>query len=129
MAWTVDGSNVTATSTRREITGNTVEIVGAFTTSRTRSTGVDIKGLPLAVGTYRIIAPTGAANELFAAYVDVDLNSTSSNGYFSTSGTVTVSSVSSSNISGTFSYVAEDRSSGSTAPPKAITNGRFNMAL
>jgi hypothetical protein len=129
MAWTVDGNNVTATSTRKEITGNTVEIVGSYTTSRTASTGVDIKGLPLAVGTYSIIAPTGGANELFAAYVDVNLSSTTSNGYFSTGGTVTVSSVSSSNITGTFSYVAEDVSSGSTAAPKTITNGKFNMAL
>lgn len=117
MSWTVDGSNVTASSAVAHTSGaNTVTLAGA-----TSDTGGLFLDVPKTAGTYKL---SSTSNES-ATYI-VTPSQGSSQVYDATSGSIIVSSVSATNISGTFTFTGT--LSGGTAT-KTLTNGRFNVKL
>lgn len=125
VSWTVDGTAYTATNIQKTTTGNTFEFAGSITKSTTDSKGVDIT-FPKALGTYAIPG-TGAA-AVTAVYVVVGPTAGAAAGYVGTGGSITVTSLTATNISGTFSFTGVDSFSGS-AVTKAVSNGTFNIAL
>lgn len=122
VSWTVDGNNVTAANIQKTSTGNNFEFAGTLTTSTTNSSGVDIT-VPKAVGTYAI--PGSGATAIQALYLLVT-PATSPAVYYANSGSVTVTSVSATNIVGTFTFTGTDTFTGTTLS-KTITNGKFNI--
>ncbi|GAB3722520.1 hypothetical protein GCM10027594_03280 [Hymenobacter agri] len=117
MSWTVDGNNVTAsTAVSQAVSGNLVTLAGS-----TGNTGGIFLDVPKTAGTYTITSSSDAS----ASYV-VTPSSGSSQFYDATSGTIVVSTVSATSISGTFTFTGTV--SGGTAT-KAITNGKFNVKL
>lgn len=124
VTWTVDGNNVTATNIQKGPSGSNFEFAGSYTTSSTNSSGVDIT-LPKVVGTYAV--PGTGTNAIIAAYVAITPTTTPAI-YLGTSGTVTVTSVTATNIIGTFSFTGTS-TFGGTSTTKSITNGQFNVAF
>lgn len=124
VSWTVDGNNVTAANIQKTTSGNNFEFAGSYTTSTTNSSGVDIT-VPKVVGTYAI--PGSGATAIQALYLLVTPN-TSPAVYYATSGTVTVTSVTATNIVGTFTFSGTDTFTG-TPLTKSITNGKFNVTF
>lgn len=117
MSWTVDGSNVTASSAVSQASsGNLVTLAGA-----TGSTGGVFLDVPKTVGSYTITSTSDAS----ASYV-VTPASGGSQFYDGTTGTIVVSAVSATNITGTFTFTGTGSSAAST---KTITNGKFNVKL
>jgi hypothetical protein len=123
VTWTVDGTSITATSIQKSTTGNNFEFAGSYTVSTTNSKGVDIT-LPKAVGTYAI--PGSGATAVQAIYLAVGTGAPAA--YIATTGTVTVTSLTATNIIGTFSFTGTDSFNG-TSTTKSVTNGTFNIAL
>ena len=123
VTWTVDGNNITATNIQRSNSGNNFEFAGSYTTSTSSSVGVDIT-LPKAVGTYAV--PGSGATAVQAIYVAITPGGAA--GYIGTAGTVTVTSVTATNIIGTFSFTGTDSFNGNSTT-KTITNGKFNVTL
>jgi hypothetical protein len=125
VTWTVDGASYVAANIQRTSTINTFEFAGSITRSTTDSKGVDIT-FPKAVGTYDI--PGTGASAVQAIYLEVGPTAGTAAGYVGTSGTITVTNVTASNISGTFSFTGLDSHAGPGAT-KSISNGTFNIAL
>lgn len=125
VSWQVDGTTYTATNLQKVSSGNTFEFAGSITTSTIDSKGVDIT-FPKAVGTYAI--PGTGATAVTAVYVVVGPAASNAAGYVGTGGTITVTSLTASNISGTFSFTGLD-SYGGAGATKTISNGTFNIAL
>lgn len=124
VTWTVDGTNMTATNIQKSTSGNNFEFAGTITTSTTNSSGVDIT-VPKTVGTYAI--PGSGATAIQALYLLVTPTTTPAV-YNATGGSVTVSSVTATNIVGTFTFTGTDTFTGTTLT-KTITNGKFNLAF
>lgn len=116
MSWTVDGNSVTATSAVTQAMGTTVTVAGA-----TGDTGGVFLDVPKTTGTYAL---SSTSNES-ATYI-ITPSQGASQVYESTSGSIVVSSVSATNISGTFTFTGT--LSGGTAA-KMLTNGKFNVKL
>lgn len=112
MSWTVDGSNVTASSAVGVASGTEVTVAGA-----TGNTGGVFLDVPKTVGTYTISSTSAAG----ANYV-VTPSSGGSQSYDATSGSIVVTSVSANNIVGTFTFTG----AGSGSTSKTLTNGKFN---
>lgn len=117
MSWTVDGSNATTTTAAAQVTsGNIVTLFGA-----TGNTGGVILDVPKTAGTYTITSTSDAS----ATYL-VTPSTGASQSYDATTGTLVVSAVSATNISGTFTFTGAASSGTAT---KALTNGKFNVKL
>jgi Family of unknown function (DUF6252) len=117
MSWTVDGNNATATTAAAQATtGNIVTLFGA-----TGNTGGVILDVPKTAGTYSITSTSDASGSYL-----VTPGTGASQSYDATTGTIVVSSVTATNISGTFTFTGAG-SSGSTT--KTLTNGKFNVKL
>ena len=125
VSWTVDGATYIAANIQKTSTPSTFEFAGSITRSTTDSKGVDIT-FPKALGTYAI--PGTGASAVQAVYLLVGPTAGTATGYVGTSGTITVSTLTATNISGTFSFTGLD-SQGGTGATKAISNGTFNIAL
>ncbi|WP_210517652.1 DUF6252 family protein [Hymenobacter terricola] len=116
MSWTVDGNNVTATTAvSQAASGTLVTLAGA-----TSSTGGVFLDVPKVVGTY----PVTSTSDASASYV-VTPSTGSSQFYDATTGTIVVSAVSATSISGTFTFTG----AGTGAATKTLTNGKFNVKL
>lgn len=120
MSWTVDGSNVTAIMTDKTVSADDIKLDGA-TGTISGSTVVELT-MPKKVGTYDLASGSTNAIAIYAIG-----NTSSGTGYFATSGTITVSNLSATNVTGTFTFKGEEL--GGTKPAKTITNGKFNIAL
>ncbi|RZL16126.1 MAG: hypothetical protein EOO62_02175 [Hymenobacter sp.] len=116
MSWTIDGSNVTATTAVAQSSGTDVTLAGS-----TGSTGGVFLDMPKTAGTYTLSSTSAAS----ASYV-VTPSQGSSQFYDATSGSIVVSTVTATAISGTFTFTG--KLSGSTAT-KTLTNGKFNVKL
>jgi hypothetical protein len=114
VSWTVDGANVTATNVQKTVTATEVTI-SAAAVAGSAVTSVTLN-VPKTVGTYTIDANSDAG----AIY------STSSDAFFSSAGTITVTSVS-PNIIGTYTFTGS--SIATTGSTKSISNGKFNVVL
>ncbi|GAB2875628.1 DUF6252 domain-containing protein [Hymenobacter ruber] len=117
MSWTVDGANVTAAVALSQTLGSTFAVSGT-TSASGAGTSVTLF-IPKTAGTYTL-APNGTNTALYA----VTPASGNSAIYDATTGTIVVSSVTATNISGTFTFTG---STGSAT--KAISNGKFNVKL
>lgn len=130
MSWAINGTAVSTTQTQVDLQPSSVpsgyiEVVGAYNTA-TASTGVDLV-MPKAVGTYAVT--DSIQNGPKAAYVVVALTSTgSSSGMFGRVGTITVTSLTATEIVGTFTFSGQSSGTGASVQ-QAITNGKFNVTL
>lgn len=125
VVWTVGTDNYSALNIQKNSTANTFEFAGSVTRSSTDSKGVDIT-FPKALGTYAI--PGSGTSAVTAIYVVVGPTAGTAAAYIGTSGTITVTNLTATNISGTFSFTGADSNGGSGAT-KTVTNGTFNIAL
>ena len=107
MSWTVDAANASATTTQAQISGNNVAISGT-------SVGTNmLVYAPKVAGTYQI--GSGGAT---AGYT---ITAGTPKFYSATSGTIVISTISATNVTGTFTFVGTD-----SGVSKTITNGTFN---
>ena len=120
MSWTADGAAVTAASTQKSVSSTRYTFTGSFA-SAAGSSSVQLQ-MPNAAGTY-LIAAGGNASALYSASVG-----TTATLYASTSGTITVTSVTATNVTGTFDFVGRD-AFGGTTNTKTVSNGKFNIVL
>jgi hypothetical protein len=131
MSWTINGTAVSTTQTRVDLQPSSVpsgyiEVVGAYNTTAA-STGVDLV-MPKAVGTYAVT--DSIQNGPKAAYVVAALSAGGSSlGMFGHVGTITVSSVTATEIVGTFNFTGDSFVSGGATTTQTITNGKFNVTL
>jgi hypothetical protein len=116
MSWTIDGSNVTASSAVSQTMGTDVTLAGA-----TNATGGVFLDMPKTVGTYTL-SSSSAANASYA----VTPTQGSTKFYESTSGSIVVSTVTATAISGTFTFTGTLSDGTAT---KTLTNGKFNVKL
>ena len=118
MSWTVDGNNVTAVTAVSQAMGTTLTVVGSTGSTGAASTvSLDI---PKTAGTYTL-----TSTSTYGASYAVTPASGSSQFYDSTAGSIVVSSVTATNIVGTFTFTGA--TSGGTT--KSISNGKFNVKL
>jgi hypothetical protein len=115
MSWTVDGSSVTATAVA-QTTGTDVTLAGS-----TGSTGGIFLDMPKTVGTY----PLSSSSTASASYV-VTPTQGGSQFYDATSGSIVVSTVTATAITGTFTFTGALSDGTKT---KTLTNGKFNVKL
>jgi hypothetical protein len=116
MSWTLDGNNVTASTAIAQTSSSDVTLAGA-----TGSTGGVFLDVPKTVGTYTLTSTSTAS----ASYVLTPTQG-SSQFYEATTGSIVVSTVTATAISGTFTFTGT--LSGGTAT-KTLTNGKFNVKL
>jgi len=119
MRATLDGTAWTANSAFfSDTSSNGLEIYG-FTGS-----GPSLKGFtlvcPKQAGTYSLMNDTAATTPRSGVYFE------SNSVWISNSGTLTITSLSSTNVKGTFSFNASGLLGGATGT-KAITSGSFNL--
>ncbi|MDO7877485.1 DUF6252 family protein [Hymenobacter sp. ASUV-10] len=119
VSWTVDGNNVTASQVQKTV-GTTEVSISAAAGSATSASGITLT-VPKAVGTYTISA-TSAADATYTT-----ATSGSAGLYGATSGTIAVTSLTATNIIGTYSFTGTDAIGGTAT--KTISNGKFNVAL
>jgi hypothetical protein len=115
MSWTVDGNSVTATAVA-QTTGTDVTLAGS-----TGSTGGIFLDMPKTVGTY----PLSSSSTASASYV-VTPTQGGSQFYDATSGSIVVSTVTATAITGTFTFTGALSDGTKT---KTLTNGKFNVKL
>ena len=114
MTWSVDGSNITAVDYNGQKSGTDIIISGSTSTS---NSGNDVYlKMPRRTGTYNLSPST---TDVAAFYFE---NGTIE--YTGLSGSIVVSTVTSDNIKGTFSFNGARTNSSST---KNVTNGKFNI--
>ena len=124
MSWTVDGNNVTAATAVSQATavpqamGTTLTVVGS--TGSTGAASTIFLNIPKTAGTYTL-----TSTSTYSATYAVTPASGSSQFYDSTAGSIVVSSVTATNIVGTFTFTGA--TSGGTT--KSISNGKFNVKL
>lgn len=122
ISWTVDGSDMKVGAVTTPVSGTVIQLTGyRSTTTSTSSTSAATISLtmPKKVGTYAMSNNNGTAS---ASYGD--------NGalYLDTTGTITVSNLTATSITGTFSFSGANPFS-SPNSTKIITNGQFNVLL
>lgn len=114
MSWTVDNNNVNADAATAQVSGSEVIVTGAK-----GSTGGIFLQVPKTVGTYTLSSTSAAS----ANYIVTPAQG-SSQFYDATSGSIVVSTVTATAITGTFTFTGT--LSGSTTT-KVLTNGKFNV--
>lgn len=119
VSWTVDGSNVTASQVQKTVNATDIDITAAAG-SATSASLISLV-VPKTVGTYTI-------NSTSVADADFTTSTGTTAGFYNaTSGTITVTSLTATNIIGTFSFTGTATLSGTGT--KTISNGKFNVAL
>jgi hypothetical protein len=122
-SWTADGTNYTSTTAVKSVAGGGMALLGQYKASNndTYNVSINVSAMP---GTYTI---GGGSNDALLSY-DHTIGGTSTSyvaSGTSGSGTVTVTSVTASEIVGTFSFTGETMTMPKTS--KTITNGKFNL--
>lgn len=120
MTATVDGDSWTAVQIAAVNNSGVVAISG----SNTALLAVGFAFIGDTIGTY----PIGPSSSTSANVID-NLSTTWSANGFQGSGTVTVSSLSATGASGTFSYSAPLTSGSGTPATRVVTNGTFNVTF
>lgn len=131
MSWTVNGINMTTAQIRvvrqaSYLPAGYIEVIGAYNTT-TASNGMDLV-MPKAVGTYAVTDSVQDGPK--AAYVVAAglSGGGSSSAMFGHVGTITITSLTATEMVGTFSF--SGTGSGTGAPvQQTITNGKFNVNL
>lgn len=130
MSWEVNGTAMSTTQTMYKVQASylksgQIEVIGTYNNA-TASNGVDLI-MPKAVGTYAVTDTSQTSSR--AAYVVVPLSGGGGSSGMFGNGTVTVTSLTSTEIIGTFNYSGRASGSGGTTVQQAITNGKFNVSL
>lgn len=130
LSWTVDGGNVSTTTTQSQKSNSLITVAGTVASGST-SSYLSLQ-IPNAVGTY-----TFGASSLASATYSTTSGSNSTVYYagplpLSTgqtvigSGTIVVTALTATNVKGTFTFSGSNINSNTS---KAITNGTFNVGL
>ena len=122
ISWTVDGSDIKVGAIATPVSATIIQLTGyrSVTTSTSTSNTATISLImPKSIGTYTLSNNKGAAS---ASYGD------SGTLYLDTTGTITVSSLTATSITGTFSFSGANPFSTPNST-KSITNGQFNVLL
>lgn len=121
--WTVDGKNYTATTSNGAVNAGNLIIGATYTVSSNESYSITL-GVPAATGTYTI----GSSNSTTTAGYGTTIAGALT-GYIAASsigsGTITVTTLSATEIIGTFSFTAMATNASATMKP--ITNGKFSI--
>lgn len=121
--WTADGKNYTATTSNGAVNGNNLIIGATYTVSSNEMYSITL-GVPAATGTYTI----GSSNSTTTAGYGTTIAGALT-GYIAASGvgsgTITVTTLSATEIIGTFSFTAMATNASATMKP--ITNGKFSI--
>ena len=121
ISWTLNGSDERVSAVSSPVSATSVELIGYRLTSTATSsstTAVIFLTMPKKIGTYTLKNNNGAATAEYGG--DEQL-------YLDTTGTITVTDLTATTITGTFSFTGADTlSPGST---RTITNGQFSVAL
>jgi hypothetical protein len=126
MSWTVDGATVKTTNLQSQKNGATLSVAGTQDLSNT-SAGYIALEIPTAMGTYTF-SPTATASAVYSASSPrmVYYAGASSGNTVTGAGTIVVTALSSTNITGTFTFTGIESTTGAS---KSITNGTFNVGL
>ena len=127
MSWTAYGSNVTATTTDKLVSTTKIELVGAAKVGMVGNSIInEAVGLtiPQSVGTYQLTATSDAS----ARYIFSGGGGLPGQNYKAESGTLTVTTLTATNVKGTFDFTGVVVSNGTTES-RIITNGKFDFAL
>ena len=119
MSWTVDGGNVTAATAVSQTSGSDITLAGGTGTTGA-SSGIFLE-VPKTAGTYTLSSTSNSS----ASY-QVTPASGSTQSYEATTGTIVVSGITATNITGTYTFTGTDVN-GTTS--KTISNGKFNVKL
>lgn len=121
--WTADGKNYTATTSNGAVNSGNLIIGSTYTASSSESYSLTL-AVPAATGTYTI----GTSGANITAGYNTTLAGTNT-GYIAASGvgsgTIIVTTLSATEIIGTFSFTGMAISASATT--KAITNGKFSI--
>lgn len=124
-SWTADNINYTSTSAAVTDDGFMMTLAGTYTA--TGGSNVIRLSVPLATGTYNTAATTYSAYYYMAYLIYTGSTSSAyvaSNAAGTAAGTVTVTTLSATDVAGTFSFTGEVISGTAT---KTVTNGRFAL--
>ena len=121
--WTADGTNYASTTAVKSVVGGGMALLGQYKASNNDTYNITLN-VPATPGTY----PVGGGSSLNLASYDHTIGGTATS-YVATgtmgSGSVVVTSVTATEIVGTFSFNGEAFApAGAT---KAVTNGKFNL--
>lgn len=125
VSWTADNTNYTSNSATVTDDGFLMTISGVATTPNGQN--IIRLGVPLAVGTYTAPTTSYPAYYYMGYLIYTGSNSVTylaSNAGGTATGTVTVATLSATEVAGTFSFTGELISGTAT---KAVTSGKFNV--
>ena len=122
--WTADGKNYSGTGTGT-LNGNTLLITAVQSSSSTENYSIGLT-VPATVGTYNLANTTSSATYI-ATTGGTTTSYAASPALSGTSGTVTVSTLSATEIIGTFSFTASTLPGSGTTATKAVSNGKFSI--
>jgi hypothetical protein len=122
-SWTADGTNYTATTSTTNVSNNILQV--ALVQGTTNNTNFASLTVPAATGTYTL-----SNNNTYAAGYTVTAGGTTTSygagSGFGGSGTITITTFSTTEVIGTFSFVGANASNPG-GPSKTITNGKFSI--
>jgi hypothetical protein len=121
ISWTVDGTNVTAYTIDKVVSTTSIRLNAVAGT--VSGSGSLILIAPKKAGTY-ILSPTSASTEAHAFYSAS--TSTTATPYEASAGSIVITTLTATNVTGTFTFTGDEMQGGSTR--KVITNGKFNIA-
>lgn len=126
MSWTVDGATVKTTNLQTQKNGTTLSVAGTQDLSSASAAYVSLE-IPTAVGTYTF-SPTATASAVYSAGSPrmVYYAGSNSGNTVIGAGTIVVTALSSTNITGTFTFTGIESTTGAS---KSITSGTFNVGL
>ncbi|MGY3087881.1 hypothetical protein ACVWYF_000907 [Hymenobacter sp. UYAg731] len=121
MSWTADGTPASDPAPQVLASSTNIDIVGSTGTAPNKTT-IHVS-MPAQLGSYAI----NSTNTVAADYILH--GGTATVGYQASTGTVTVSTLTTTRVMGSFSFTAYNYSSGVSSPlVKTITNGQFEVA-
>ena len=124
--WTVDGSNLSTTTVQSQKFTSTISVAGSIR-ANANPTYLSLE-FPNAVGTYTF-SPTSNASASYtvsAVSPEVYYAGASASGTVTGAGTIVVTALSATNVTGTFTFTGIDTNTGAA---KSIRNGTFNVGL
>ena len=127
MSWTHYGNNKTATSTDKLVSTTNIAISGAVEAGMVGNSIIKVAvglTIPQSVGTYQLTATSDAR----AQYIFSGGGGLPGHIYKAESGTLTVTTLTATNVKGTFDFTGVFVYNGTT-DSETITNGKFDFAL
>ena len=127
MSWTYYGNNMTATTTDNLVSTTKIELSGAVEAGMVGNSIIKVAvglTIPKSLGTYQLTATSDAS----ARYILSGGGGLPGQIYKAERGTLTVTTLTATNVKGTFDFTGVVVSNGTTES-RTITNGKFDFAL